>query len=370
MHVPFVNLSTQFKEHETNIYSIIKNVLDKGLFIGGEEVISFEHSFARYIGTKHCVSLNSGTDALILGTRALGFSAPDEIIFPSNTYYATILAAVANGVKPVLSEVDADDFGYDLSTLKIKINTRTKAIMVVHLYGQSDKIGEIQSLIKKTGRKIHIIEDACQAHGAKFGTKRVGGFGTFSAFSFYPSKNLGAYGDGGAITTNDQQLASKIRRLKEYGQSSKYRHESVGFNSRLDTLQAAVLSYKLEQLDGWNKKRQDLSKIYHTMLGIIPDITLPNVYKDRKSVYHLFVIRTKQRDALQKYLQEKGVATQIHYPYPIHMQNAWKFLKYKQGDFPVAEKLSEEILSLPMYSELTERQVRYVCISILNFFYN
>lgn len=370
MKVPFVSLNTQYKNHEAQLKVIIQNVFDKGVFIDGEDTKLFENKFASYIGTKHCISLNSGTDALILGTRALGFSASDEIIFPSNTYYATILAAVANGVKPVFSEVDANDFGYDILALKKKINARTKAIMVVHLYGQSDKMGEIQSLIKKTGRKIHIIEDACQAHGAKYNGKKVGGFGSFSAFSFYPSKNLGAYGDGGAITTNDHQFASKIRQLKEYGQSSKYHHESVGFNSRLDTLQAAILSYKLEQLDGWNRKRQDLAKIYHRMLGIIPDITLPNTYKDRKSVYHLFVIRTKQRDALQKYLQEKDIVTQIHYPYPIHLQNAWKFLKHKQGDFPVAEKLSDEILSLPMYPELTERQVRYVCISILNFFYN
>jgi len=369
MHVPFVSLNIQIKNHEEKLHAIIKNVFDKGMFIGGEEVKLFEKKFASYIGTKHCVSLNSGTDALILGTRALEFSPKDEIIFPANTYYATLLAASENGIQPVLSDADDKDFGYDIDQLRKKINARTKAIMVVHLYGQSDKLSEIKALIKTTGRKIHLIEDACQSHGAKFRTKKVGGFGTFSAFSFYPSKNLGAYGDGGAVTTDDTALASKIRQLKEYGQIKKYHHESIGVNSRLDTLQAEILTFKLQELDGWNKRRQELANLYRTMLSLIPEVTVPNVFAERKSVYHLFVIRTKQRDELQKYLTEKGIGTQIHYPFPIHLQKAWKSLKYKSGDFPVAEKLSEEILSLPMFPELTEREVRYVCISIMNFFY-
>jgi dTDP-4-amino-4,6-dideoxygalactose transaminase len=369
MHVPFVDLATQVKEHKDNIFSIVKNVFDKGLFIGGEEVSTFENNFASYIGTKHCVSLNSGTDALIYGTRALELSTGDEIIFPANTYYATLLAANANNIKSVLCEASSDDFGYDLQKLKKLVNSRTKAIMVVHLYGQADKIDQIQSLIKKSGRKIHIIEDACQAHGAKLNSKRVGSYGTFSAFSFYPSKNLGAYGDGGAITTNDAVLEKRIRRIKEYGQSQKYHHESIGFNSRLDTLQAAILSYKLKQLDVWNAQRQKHAKLYDKMLELIPEIIIPKFFSNRKSVYHLYVIRTKQRDDLQKFLKERGIDTQIHYPYPIHLQNAWKSLKYKKSDFPTTETLSNEILSLPMYPELTERQVRYVCISIMNFFY-
>ena len=369
MHVPFVDLATQIKEHEDEIDSIVKNVFDKGLFIGGEEVSAFENNFAKYIGTKHCVSLNSGTDALIFGTRALELSTGDEMIFPANTYYATLLAAKANGLKPILCEINPDDYGYEIGKLKKLITSRTKAIMVVHLYGQSDKIDEIQSLIKKSGRKIHIIEDACQAHGAKLNSKRVGSYGAFSTFSFYPSKNLGAYGDGGAITTNDEALEKRLRRVKEYGQSQKYHHESIGFNSRLDTLQASILSYKLKQLDSWNEKRQSHAKIYNKMLEIIPDVIIPKVFSNRKSVYHLYVIRTKQRDELQKFLKDRDIDTQIHYPFPIHLQNAWKSLKHKKGDFPVTEMLSNEILSLPMYPELTERQVRYVCISIMNFFY-
>lgn len=370
MHVPFVNLNTQFKEHETNISSIIRNVFDNGMFIGGEPVSTFESNFGAYIGTDHCISLNSGTDALILGTRALELEPGNEMIFPANTYYATLLAAKANGLKPVLCETDESDFGYSLSHLKKLINSRTKAIMIVHLYGQPDKVDEIQDLIKKSKRKVHIIEDSCQAHGSKLNGKRVGSFGIFSAFSFYPSKNLGAYGDGGAITTNDSSLEKRLRRVKEYGQSQKYHHESIGFNSRLDTLQAAILTYKLTHLDSWNGQRQNLARIYDEMLRLIPEVTVPKVFSNRRSVYHLYVIRSKQRDELQKFLKERGIDTQIHYPYPIHLQNAWKSLKYKKGDFPTTETLSNEILSLPMYPELTEKQVRYVCISIMNFFYH
>ena len=369
MRVPFVDLIAQYKQNVTNVNSIIRNVFDEGLFIGGKQVSIFEANFARYIGVNHCVSLNSGTDALIFGTRALGLTTGDEMIFPANTYYATLLAAKANGLKPILCEINPDDYGYEIVKLKKLITSRTKAIMVVHLYGQPDKIDEIQSLIKKSGRKIHIIEDACQAHGAKLHSKRVGSYGSFSAFSFYPSKNLGAYGDGGAITTNDEALEKRLRRVKEYGQSKKYHHDSIGFNSRLDTLQASILTYKLKQLDSWNEKRQSHAKLYDKMLENIPDVITPKVFSNRKSVYHLYVIRTKQRDKLQKFLKARDIDTQIHYPFPVHLQNAWKNLKYKKGDFPVAELLSNEILSLPMYPELTERQIRYVCISIMNFFY-
>jgi len=368
MNVPFVNLNIQIRNNERKLFSIIKNSVRKGIFAGGEPVIEFERNFAKYIGTRHCVSLNSGTDALIFGARALELSTSDEIIFPANTYFATLLAAVANGLKPILCEVDANGFGYDVGKLKKLINSRTKAVMIVHLYGQSDKIGEIQSLIKKTGRKIHIIEDACQAHGAKYNGKNVGGFGTFSAFSFYPSKNLGAFGDGGAITTNSRALDGKIRRLKDYGQSIKYHHDSIGFNSRLDTLQASILSYKLKHLDSWNEKRQSHAKIYNKMLEIIPDVITPKVFSNRKSVYHLYVIRTKQRDELQKFLKDRDIDTQIHYPFPIHLQKAWKSLKYKRGDFPVAESMSREMLSLPMFPELKLSQIKYVSNSIKNFF--
>ncbi len=368
MKVPFVSLNQQIADNEKELFSVIRSTIKKGFFVGGEEVTSFEKQFAKFVGTKHCVSLNSGTDALIFGTRALGLSTGDEMIFPAHTYYATLLAAVANGLKPVLSEVNSDDFGYDLSALKKKINSRTKAIMVVHLYGQADKIDEIQSIVKKTGRKIHIIEDSCQAHGAKLNSKRVGSFGTFSAFSFYPSKNLGAFGDGGAITTNDAALEMRIRRVKEYGQSSKYHHESIGFNSRLDTLQAALLSYKLHRLDGWNTKRQGNAVLYDKMLESIPEVTIPKTFANRKSVHHLYVIRTKQRDKLHNFLKKEGVDTQIHYPQPIHLQNAWKSLNYKKGDFPVTEQLSDEIISLPMYPELSRGQIRYVCNTIQKFF--
>lgn len=369
MKVPFVDLSKQYLEHKQTIQQIFNDVFDASVFIGGHAVTDFEHNFQEYTGVRHAVSVNSGTDALILGARALGLKPGDEVIFPANTYYATLLAAVANNLSVVLSDASEDDFGYDLEQLKKNITRKTKAIMLVHLYGQSDKIAEIQKIIKSTGRPIHILEDACQAHGARYRGKRVGSFGSFAAFSFYPSKNLGAYGDGGAITTNDTKLAERMRLLKEYGQTEKYHHISLGFNSRLDTLQAAFLSHKLKHIDAWNTRRQELAARYSHYLQIVPEVTLPRVYDERPSVYHLYVIRTTRRDELQQYLAQKGITTQIHYPYPIHLQEAWKQLGYRKGDFPVAERLANEILSLPMYPELTDEQIRYVCVSIINFFF-
>lgn len=369
MIVPFVDLKKQYLDHKKAVDTIVDEVFEKSIFIGGSAVTDFETSFQEYIGTRKAVSVNSGTDALILGARALGLKPGDEVIFPANTYYATLLAAVVNGLSVILSDVSADDFGYDLKKLEQRITKKTKAIMLVHLYGQPDKISDVQKMIKRTGRQIHLLEDACQAHGARYRGKRVGSFGSFSAFSFYPSKNLGAYGDGGAITTNDLQLAQRMHLLKEYGQTEKYHHISVGFNSRLDTLQAAVLRYKLQYVDEWNKKRQELARRYNHYLQIVPEIILPTTFDERPSVFHLYVIRTQRRDELQRYLGEKGITTQIHYPYPIHLQQAWSELGYRKGDFPVAETLANEILSLPMYPELTDEQVRYVSAAIINFFF-
>lgn len=370
MKVPFVDLNQQYLDHKERLDEVYQDVFQKSIFIGGSTVSDFEQSFQEYIGTRKAVSVNSGTDALILGTRALGLKQGDEIIFPANTYYATLLSAVANGLSVVLSDASEDDFGYDLEKLKKAISKKTKAIMLVHLYGQPEKIAEIQKIIRSTGRTIYLLEDSCQAHGARYKGKRVGSFGSFSAFSFYPSKNLGAYGDGGAITTNDLELARQMQLLKEYGQTEKYHHISIGFNSRLDTLQAAFLQYKLQHIDAWNTRRQELAARYSHYLQIIPEVKLPKAFSERPSVYHLYVIRTKQRDALQNYLAEKDITTQIHYPYPIHLQKAWSSLGYTKGDFPVAERLANEILSLPMYPELTDEQVRYVCAAIINFFFN
>ncbi len=368
MEVSFVDLNVQYKNLEKEIQSILKKKFNESQFIGGKEVEKFENNFAKYIHVKHAVSLNSGTDALILGTRILDLKPTDEIIIPANTFYAAALAATFNGLKPVFIDIDSSDFGTNLEDLKRKINSRTKAIIVTHLYGQADKISDIKEIIGKYSKKIYLIEDSSQAHGALYEGKRVGSFGIFSAFSFYPSKNLGAYGDGGALTTNDEKIAKKIKLIKEYGQSSKYHHVSIGTNSRLDTIQAAILNVKLKYLDKWNKKRQIIATKYEELLEDVPQVTLPNRFNNRRSIYHLYVIRSKERNSLQKFLSVSKIKTQIHYPIPIHLQKGLSFLKYKKGDLPIVERAAQEILSLPIYPELVDQQIHFVAKKIKEFY--
>ncbi|MBI5122343.1 DegT/DnrJ/EryC1/StrS family aminotransferase [Candidatus Roizmanbacteria bacterium] len=366
--IPFSDLKSQYLHIKRNINTAIKRVINNGQFIGGLEVEKFEKEFARYLKVKYVICVNSGTDALIIGIRGLNLKTGDEVIVPANTFIATALAVSENGARPVFVDIDKNDFGINLNDLKNKINKKTKAIIIVHLYGQPDKIDEIKKIIKNTGRKIHIIEDACQAHGAIYKGKRVGNFGIFSAFSFYPTKNLGAYGDGGAIVTNDHKLAENYRLLRQYGSDKKYFHKTFGVNSRLDTLQAAVLGVKLKYLDNWNKKRQVIANLYTKYLNkMVPEVNTPNEFSDRKSVFHIYLIRTKKRNKLANYLKKRGVLTFIHYPLPLHLQKAYDYLGYKHGDFPNTEKASEEILSLPMYEYMTKKQIKYVVKSIKEF---
>lgn len=368
MTIPFVDLTRQYKSIQPTVDAAIKRVLSTGQFIGGPECESFEKDFATYLGAKYTLGVNSGTDALILGTRALGLSSGDEILIPVNTFYATVLAATQNGLKPVFVDIDPADHGISLEDLKRKITSRTKAIAIVHLYGQSDKISEILEIIKKSRRPIHLIEDACQAHGAFYKSNRVGTLGTFGTFSFYPAKNLGAYGDGGAIVTNDSKLAKAIRLGREYGQTKKYHHEALGINSRLDPLQAAILRVKLTHLDSWNTLRQHNAALYTNMLSTIPQVHTPPWFEDRPSVYHLYVVRVKRRAALQSYLHKSGIHTQIHYPIPLHRQKAFSYLNYKPQDFPHAEKIASEILSLPLYPELPKSHIKTVTQAITHFY--
>ena len=367
--IPFTDLKSQYSHVKREVNTAIKRVINNAQFIGGLEVEKFEKEFARYLKVKYVIGINSGTDALIIGIRGLNLKTNDEVIVPANTFIATALAVSENGARPVFVDIDENDFGINLDDLKNKINEKTKAIILVHLYGQPDKIDEIKEIIKNTGRKIHIIEDACQAHGAIYKGKRVGNFGIFSAFSFYPTKNLGAYGDGGAIVTNDHKLAEKYRLLRQYGSDKKYFHKTFGVNSRLDTLQAAVLGVKLKYLDNWNKKRQAIANLYTKYLNkMVPEVNTPNEFSDRKSVFHIYLIRTKKRNKLANYLKKRGVLTLIHYPLPLHLQKAYDYLGYKYGDFPNTEKASEEILSLPMYEYMTKKQIKYVVKSIEEFY--
>lgn len=368
MSVPFVDLKGQYHNIQSEIDAAIKRVLEKGQFIGGEEVEDFENEFAAYLDSKHCVSMNSGTDALILGVRALDLPSGSEVILPANTFYATALAASENNLRPVFTDIDETDFGMDLSDLKKKITSKTKAVIAVHLYGQPDKMDEIQEVIKQSGKDIHFIEDAAQTHGAKLNGKRVGTTGIFAAFSFYPGKNLGAYGDGGALTTQDDALAKKYKLLREYGSEQKYYHKSLGRNSRLDTLQAAILRIKLKHLDTWNAQRQKLAAYYTEKLASIKGISVPHHFENRAGIYHVYVIRASKRDELQKYLASKGITTIIHYPVPLHLQEAYAYLGYKTGDLPKTEKACEEILSSPMYPEMTTEQADEV-IKVIREFY-
>ena len=355
MNVPFVDLKIQYKRYKKEIDRAIGDTLSESQFIHGKAVGRFEEEFTKYLRAGHTVALNSGTDALILGFRALELSQGDEVIVQSNTYIATALGASENGLKPVFVDCDPVDYGMNLNDLKRKINSRTKAIIAVHLFGQPEKLDEIRAIIKKSGRKIHLVEDACQAHGAKYKGRRVGTFGIFSAFSFYPGKNLGAYGDGGAVVTGSSALAKKLLRLREYGQKKKYIHVSKGINSRLDTIQAAILLAKLPHLDSWNAQRQELAKYYTKHLEGIVEKT-PVYLPNRKSIFHIYAVEVPERDGLIAYFKKNGVVALIHYPVPLHLSGTYKYLGYKRGDFPNAEHAASHMVSLPMFPELTDKQ--------------
>jgi dTDP-4-amino-4,6-dideoxygalactose transaminase len=369
MNIPFVDLKAQYRVLKKDIDKALRDVIFNTRFIQGKEVALFENEFAHYLHARYCVGVNSGTDALILGIRALGLAPGDEVIVPVNTFIATALGVSENRLKPVFVDIDPADYGMDLADLKKKITSKTKAIIVVHLYGQPEKIDEIKKIIRKSGKSIYLIEDACQAHGALYKGKKVGTFGIFSAFSFYPGKNLGAYGDGGAIVTNNKALAAKCRMLREYGQKKKYIHTRMGINSRLDTLQAAVLRVKLPHLDTWNRKRQRIASYYTEQIRkFLPPVKTPASMKGRQSVFHLYVVEIDKRDDLLKTFNKKDIQVLIHYPIPLHMQEAYKYLGYKRGDFPNVEHSAKRLLSLPIYPELTKKQIDYIVRTIKNFY--
>ncbi len=367
MRVPFVDLKAQYKIYKKEIDRAISETLAESQFIHGQAVNRFENEFARYLHADYAVALNSGTDALILGFRALELSPGDEVIVQANTYIATALGASENSLKPVFVDCDPADYGIDPSDLKKKINARTKAVIVTHLFGQPEKMDEIRAIIRKFGRKIHLVEDACQAHGAKYKGKRVGTFGIFSAFSFYPGKNLGAYGDGGAVVTGSSTLANKLLRLREYGQKKKYIHVSKGINSRLDTIQAAILLAKLPHLEEWNRSRQKMAQYYTKHLSGIVEKTPVHLH-DRAGIFHVYAIEVPKRDALIEILKKNGITALIHYPVPLHLSGTYKYLGYKRGDFPHAEHAADHMVSLPMFPELTQGQADAV-IKVIKDFY-
>jgi len=362
--VPFAIFVPMHEEIKQEMYEAFDRVYEKSWFILGDEVSLFEHEFANYCGSKYCIGCGNGLDALHLILKAYNIGAGDEVIIPSNTFIATALAVSYAGANPIFVEPDINTYDIDASLIEKAITINTKAIIAVHLYGMPSKLDEINALAKKYNLKV--IEDAAQAHGALYKNKKVGNLGDAAAFSFYPGKNLGALGDGGAVVTSDEQLANKVRALANYGSDVKYHHLYKGMNSRLDELQAAFLRIKLKSLDKWNTERKVIAQKY--LKGIVNKmVILPKTVDGFDTVWHVFVIRTENRSGLIKYLTEKGIGTTIHYPIAIHMQEAYKDYIYKKGDLPIAEKIADEIVSIPMFYGMTDEQVQYV-IDMINDF--
>jgi dTDP-4-amino-4,6-dideoxygalactose transaminase len=363
MRIPLVDLKKQYQGIKEEVLAEVSQALDGMQLFLGKNVQTFESDFAAYCGTKSAIGVGSGTDALHLALVACGVGPGDEVITVSHTFIATVEAIVLTGARPVLVDIDPDTYNIDPAQVERRINKRTKAIMPVHLYGHPADMAPILELARIN--KLKVIEDACQAHGAEYRGRRTGSLGDIGCFSFYFTKNLGAYGESGMITTSDPDIAKRCRMLRDHGQDTKYVHAVFGVNSRLDEIQAAILRVKLRHLDEWLEKRRSLAKAYDAALS--PSMVKPREMSWAKHVYHLYVVRTPNRDELRAWLETKAVGTGMHYPIPIHLQEAWR--KYGGGDYslPVTESITKEIISLPMYPELTEEEVSYICDCIRDF---
>ena len=366
MHkIPFLDMQAPYQELRDELDAAYHRVMNSGWYILGDEVEAFEQEFAAYCGVKHCIGLGNGLDALHLILRAYGIGPGDEVIVPANTYIATWLAVSYAGARPVAIEPDERTYNLDPERLATAITPRTKAILAVHLYGQTAEMDAIQALARNHGLKV--IEDAAQAHGARFQTRRAGSLGDAAGWSFYPGKNLGALGDAGAVTTNDDDLAEKVRSLRNYGSKVKYHNQIKGYNSRLDELQAAFLRVKLKYLDEWNDRRARVARQYIEMLKETA-LVLPYVSAGMQPAWHVFVVRCQQRGQLQEFLQINGVGTLIHYPLPPHLQPAYHELGLSAGSFPITERIHREVLSLPMGPHLPQADLQRVVDLIKTYF--
>ncbi len=353
-------LDRQFQMHQEEYEEAALRVLRSGWYILGKEVEQFEEAFVVYTGRKYCVGLNSGLDALIMSVRALGIGAGDEVIVQANTYIATVLGITENKAVPVFIEPD-EYFNMDAEQIEQAITPRTKAVMVTHLYGQASNMERIAQIAEK--HRLALIEDCAQSHGARFGGKMTGSFGISGCFSFYPTKNLGAFGDAGAVVTDDKAFADQIRMMRNYGSRVRYYNEIEGLNSRLDEMQAALLRVKLKYMDELNDERKKLAAVYDR--GIQNDkIILPKVRNGADSIYHQYVIRCKEREKLQEFLQERDIQTQIHYPIPPHLADCYRYLGHEKGEFLLAEQYAREVLSLPVYTGMTDEEQQYVIAAI------
>jgi dTDP-4-amino-4,6-dideoxygalactose transaminase len=358
MKVPFVDLQAQYIAIKNEIDQAITDVIGKTAFIGGPCVNRFEEDFASYCSARYCIGVGNGTDALYIALRALGVGRGDEVITVANSFIATSEAITMTGAKVIFADCNPETYNIDAEHVSRLVSPRTKAIVPVHLYGLPADMPSLTSLAGKHG--LFIVEDAAQAHGAEINGRRVGAVGNAGCFSFYPAKNLGAYGDGGAIVTNDEALATKCRMIANHGRLSKYDHEQEGVNSRLDTLQAAILKAKLKHLETWTEGRRAAADCYCDLLKDSPVVT-PVVNQGARHVYHLFVVRVKNREAVMRELKNRGIETGIHYPIALPNLMAYRYLGYRPEDFPVATQYSQEILSLPMFPEISKDQLEYVC---------
>ena len=362
--IPFVDLKAQYASIRPEVDAAMARVVENTAFIMGPQVAAFEKAFAEYLDARFCIGVNSGTAALQLALMACGIGLGDEVIAPSFTFFATAEAVSVLGAKPVFIDIDPVSYTIDPAQLEAAITPRTRAIIPVHLYGQAADLDPILEVAQR--HNLRVIEDAAQAHGAEYKGKRVGALGDAGCFSFYPSKNLGAYGEAGAIVTNDEALAQKLRLLRDHGSTSKYAHAIVGYNFRMEEIQAAVLGVKLPHLDDWNNRRRERAGVYNDLLKDC-GLTLPREVEDARHVYHVYAIQSENRDKLQNHLTAAGIQTGVHYPIPIHLQPAYASLGYGGGDLPVTEQLSERVLSLPMFPELRADQQSHIADAIRAF---
>jgi dTDP-4-amino-4,6-dideoxygalactose transaminase len=364
MNVPFLDLKAQYESIREEVATAIQEVLDKTAFAGGPFVARFEQEFAEYCQTQHAIGVGNGTDALWLALWGLGVGPGDEVITVPSTFIATTEAISLCGAKPVFVDIDEQTYNMDPALIEAAITPKTKAIVPVHLFGQTADMDPILEIARKHG--LFVVEDACQAHGAEYKGKRAGSMGDAGCFSFYPGKNLGAYGEAGGVVTNNTDLAEKMKVFRDHGQAKKYYHQLIGWNARMDGIQGAILSVKLKHLPAWTEARRMNAAIYGELLASLNTVQIPKEARDNKHVYHVYAIRARARDELMSALGKQGIACGIHYPVPVHLQDAYKDLGLGRGSYPVAERCADEFVSLPMFPELRKDQIEYVVSELRN----